>query len=151
MSTRNERWLRRGLLFDDPLWQRLKARAEVEGTTISTLVRDMLYGAIEAREVGPGAVGSSKADRLLDIAEAIVQQLGALASMVSGVGRSAIGSQRLLVHWATREDALGVNKDDLDAELQAVGAEGWAQVLDELREPSGVEQPTKTEAADPEQ
>lgn len=105
----------------------------------------MLHGAIEAREVGPGAVKSSKADRLLEIAEAMVQQLGALASMVSGVGRSAIGSQRLLVHWATREDALGLNEDDLDAELQAVGAEGWAQVLDEMRKPPAVEQPIKKE------
>jgi hypothetical protein len=145
MRAGSERWLRRGLLFDDGLWQRLKARAEVEKSTVSTLVRDMLLGAIEAREVGAGSVGPSKADRLLEAAEHIVMELRNLAALVGSVGRSAIGSQYLLVHWAAREEALGVSEDELDAELQAVAAEGWAQILDELRESKEIDLRTPPE------
>lgn len=53
--------------------------------------------------------------------------------LVGSVGRGVLGNQQLLVHWATRDEAFGVNEDDLFAELQAAGAEGWQQVLDELR------------------
>ena len=139
MRTGNERWLRRGLLFEDGLWRRLKARAEAEKTTVSTLVRDMLQRGIEAREAGPGAVGRSKADRLLEVAEHLADELRSVAALVGAVGRHAIGSQYLLVHWAAREEAFGVSEDELDAELQEVGAEGWAQVVDELRESATVD------------
>jgi len=40
-----------------------------------------------------------------------------------------------MVHWATRDGGYGVNEDDLLAELQAAGAESWAQVLDEASRP----------------
>jgi hypothetical protein len=139
MRTGNERWLRRGLLFEDALWQRLKARAEAEKTTISTLVRDILQTSIEAREVGRGAVGPSNAERLLEMTEHVTRELRNLATLIGSVGKPVMASQRLLVHWITHEDSLGVNADDLDAELQAVGAEGWAQILDELRETPDVE------------
>jgi hypothetical protein len=52
-----------------------------------------------------------------------------------------IGNQQLLLYWASREDGLRIPEDHLFAEMQACGAEGWQQVLDELRakddEPTG--------------
>jgi plasmid stability protein len=149
MSSGNGRWLRRGLIFDDELWQRLKARAEAEKGSISTLVRELLREAIEIREAGPGAVPMTKADQLVQATERTVDELWIVTQLVGAVGRSVIGMQHLLLHWATRENALGVNEDDLDAELQAVGAEGWAQVLDELRPPVVVDLMNKDDSEEP--
>jgi hypothetical protein len=55
------------------------------------------------------------------------------STLIGAVGRVVIANQQLLLHWATREDGLGIDEDTLFAELQASGAEGWQQVLNELR------------------
>lgn len=56
-----------------------------------------------------------------------------LAMLIGAVGRTALGNEQLLVHWATRDEDFGVGEEELSAELHAVGAEGWQQVLAELR------------------
>jgi hypothetical protein len=60
-----------------------------------------------------------------------VQQ--AHSTFIGAVGRVVIANQQLLLHWATREDGLRIDEDTLFAEPQASGAEGWQQMLDELR------------------
>lgn len=127
--------VKRGLLFDRSLWGRIKERARVEDVTLSTLVRQLLRDGLEAREAGRGAIPKTRADRLTDLAEECLKELRTLAMLVGSVGRGVLGNQQLLVHWATRDEDFGVNEDDLLAELQAAGAEGWQQVLDELRAP----------------
>ena len=126
------------------LWARLKARAGVEGTSISSLVRELLNDGVEARDGGPGAVPPSKAERLLELVEGLAEAVRDQASLTGAVGRAALGTQALILHWAGRDGALGVDEEELSAELQAVGAEAWQQVLDELRVP--IERPPSRRA-----
>ena len=125
--------VKRGLLFDRGLWGRVKDRAKHEDVTLSTLVRELLRDGLEAREAGPGAVPKTRADRLVELLEESLKEQRILVMLVGAVGRAALASQQLFVHWATREGGFGVNEDDLFAELQAAGVEAWQQVLDEMR------------------
>lgn len=125
--------VKRGLLFDRTLWSRIKERAKVEDVTLSTLVRELLRDGLEAREAGRGAVPKTRADHLAEQAEESLKELRTLVMLVGAVGRAVLANQQLFVHWATRDQDFGVNEDDLFAELQAAGTEGWQQVLDELR------------------
>ena len=136
MRAVGERWIRRAFVIEPALWARLKARAVVEGTSISSLVRELLDDGVGAREAGPGAVPPTKAERLLELVEALVEAVRDQASLTGAVGRTAMATQALILHWAGRDDALGVDEDELSAELQGVGAEAWQQVLDELRGPA---------------
>jgi len=69
-----------------------------------------------------------------------------LAMLIGVVGSTALGNQQLLVHWATRDGGFGVGEEELSAELQVLGAEGWQQVLAELRAP--IEEPSSGRARD---
>ena len=144
MHAAGERWKRRAFVIEPSLWARLKARAVAEGTSISSLVRQLLSEGVEAREAGPGAVPPSKAERLLELVECLAEAVRDQAFLTGAVGRAAMGTQALIVHWVGREDALGVDEERLSAELQAVGAEAWQQVLHGLRAP--IEQPAPRHA-----
>lgn len=135
MASGRQRFARAELLLEPALKARLEARAQVEERSFGELARDLLSAAIEAREAGPGAVPKTRADHLAEMAEEGLKELRALAMLVGSVGRGVLGNQQLLVHWATRDENFGVSEDDLFAELQAAGAEGWQQVLDELHSP----------------
>jgi hypothetical protein len=135
MASGRQRFARAELLLEPSLKARLEARAQAEDRSFGELARDILSAAIEAREAGPGSVPKTRADRLAEMAEEGLKELRALAMLVGSVGRGVLGNQQLLVHWATRDEDFGVSEDDLFAELQAAGAEGWQQVLDELQAP----------------
>jgi hypothetical protein len=136
--------VKRGLLFERSAWTRIKERAKVEGVTLSTLVRELLRDGLEAREAGRGAVPKTRADHLAELMEESLKEVRILVILLGAVGRCVIANQQLLVHWASRDEGLGVNEDDLFAELQAAGAEGWAQVLDDL-------QPERVQLEDPDE
>ena len=125
--------VKRGLLFERSIWSRIKERAKVEDVSLSALVRELLRDGLEAREAGRGAVPKTRADHLAEQVEESLKELRTLVILLGAVGRGVLANQQLLVHWATCDESFGVNEDDLFAELQAAGAEGWAQVLDELR------------------
>jgi plasmid stability protein len=127
------RFARGELLLQPSLKARLEGRAQVEGRSLGELARDLLSAAIEAREAGPDAIARSRADRLVELAEEKLNELRTLSMLVGAVGRTVLGNQQLLVHWATREDDFGISDEVLSAELQAAGAEGWQQILAELR------------------
>jgi hypothetical protein len=120
------------ILLEPALKARLETRAKAEERSFGELVRELLSAAIEAREAGPGGVAKSRADRLVELMEEGLRQQCDLATFVGAVGRVVIGNQQLLLYWATREDGLRIAEDDLFAEMQASGAEGWQQVMDEL-------------------
>src|SRR5690242_20237245 len=106
MTGKRDRFARTEVLLAPDVHARLEARAHAEQTSLGALVRDMLGASLEAREAGAKAVPPSKADLLLEAADHIVAELRNLASLVGSVGRSTIGSQYLLVHWAAREGGL---------------------------------------------
>jgi hypothetical protein len=124
-----------GLLVERSLWDRLKERARVEDVPVSSLVRQLLCFGLDARQAGQGAIPKTRADLLAEHVEECLNQLRVLALLVGAVGRPVLANQQLMVHWATRDGGYGVNEDDLLAELQAAGAESWAQVLDEAHKP----------------
>jgi plasmid stability protein len=136
MAGGRHRFSRAELLLQPSLKARLEGRAKVEGRSFGELARDLLSAAIEAREAGPGGVARSRADRLVELAEENLNELRTLAMLIGAVGRTVLGNQHLLIHWATREQDFGVSEEELSAELQAAGAEGWQQVLAELRDPA---------------
>jgi hypothetical protein len=104
--------------------------------SIGRLVRRLLIEGIESGEAGAGGIGRTKADRLLAQVEDLTEEIRDHAALIGAVGRSSISVQQLLVFWASREGGLGVNQEELMAELEVAGAAGWQQVLDELREPA---------------
>jgi hypothetical protein len=132
MSKKAPAWVRRCLLFEASFWRRLEERARVERIPVAPLMRALADEALEAREAAPGGVSRSKTDRLVSIGEELLEEVRNLSILIGAVGRQVIGDQQLLLHWAVRDGDLGINEDDLFAELQAAGAEGWRQVLDEL-------------------
>ena len=144
MASGRQRFARAELLLQPSLKARLEGRAQAEGRSLGELARDLLSAAIEAREAGPGGVARSRADRLVELVEESLNELRMLAILIGAVGRTVLGNQQLLIHWATREEDFGVSEEDLSAELQAAGAEGWQQVLAELRAP--VEKPASRRA-----
>jgi len=127
------RLVKHGVLMEPALWERVRARAEAEKVEIATLVRDLLRDGLDVREVGPGGMGRTKADHLLELTEGVQEELRDQAALLGAVGRAALGVEQLLVHWATREGSLGLSEEELFAELQVLGADGWSQVLEELR------------------
>jgi hypothetical protein len=136
MAGGRHRFARTELLLEPSLKAHLEARARAEGCSVGELARDLLSVALEAREAGPGTVVKSRADRLVELAEENLNELRMLAMLIGAVGRTALGNEQLLVHWATRDEDFGVGEEELSAELHAVGAEGWQQVLAELRAPA---------------
>ena len=140
MARGRHRLARAEVLLEAALKARLEARAHTEDRSLGELVRELLCGALEAREAGPGAIPKTRADHLAELLEESLKELRTLVMLVGAVGRAVLANQQLFVHWATRDEAFGVNEDDLFAELQADGAEGWQQVIDELR--STFEEPT---------
>ena len=132
MARGRHRFERAEVLLEAAFKARLEARAEAEDRSVGELVRELLSAALEAREAGPGAVPKTRADHLVELMEESLKEQRTLAILVGAVGRAVLANQQLLVHWATRDEGLGVNEDDLFAELQAAGGEAWQQVLDEL-------------------
>jgi hypothetical protein len=87
---------------------------------VGELARDLLSVALEAREAGRGTVVKSRADRLVEPAEENLNELRMLAMLIGAVGRTALGNEQLLVHWATRDEDFGVGEEELSAELRAL-------------------------------
>jgi len=123
---------RRCVFLEDAIWERLGERARVDDVSIGTLVRELLNEGIEARNAGGGGVGKTRAVALQALLEDVAEGVKDHAALIGAVGRTAIGLQQLLVHWAAREGGLDDDEDELLAEVTAVGVEGWQQVLDEL-------------------
>lgn len=133
MAHGRDRLARAEILLEATLKARLETRAKAEDRSFGELVRELLSAGIELREAGPGGVPKSRADRLVELFEESLKEQHAHSTFIGAVGRVVIANQQLLLHWATQEDGLRIDEDTLFAELQACGAEGWQQVLDELR------------------
>jgi hypothetical protein len=64
-------------------------------------------------------------------AEEILEALEGVRTVVELLGPPAFGLMRLLSHWATQSGGLRVSEDELLAELRAIAADEWEQVVSE--------------------
>jgi len=127
---------RRTLFVDVGVWEQLAARARAEQVSLATLVRRLLSAAVDGAEAQAGAVGKTTAERLLSLSEELRDEVRDQVILLAAIGRAAIGIQQLLVHWATREDALGISEDELMAQVQTAGDDGWQQLMDDVWRPT---------------
>jgi hypothetical protein len=103
------------------LVREIEAHAKRMGATRSDGIRDCLGLGIETVR-GRDGVAAGRVDELLSALEGVRLTLDL-------IGPPTFGMLRLLVHWATRDQSLKVNEDELLAELRATGADDWEQAV----------------------
>ena len=69
-----------------------------------------------------GGIPATRVDDVLDA-------LAGVRTVVELLGPAHLGTLRLLAHWAAQAGGLKVSEDELLAEVRAVGADEWEQVL----------------------
>ncbi len=106
---------------------RLEAHATANGTNRSDAIRECLEVGIEAVQLRQG-VPEGRVD---DIVGRLENALLALDI----VGPSTLGMLRLLAHWAAQDGSVKVGEDEVVAEVRAVGAEEWDQLISEGQRP----------------
>jgi hypothetical protein len=105
--------------------RRLRAHAAAAGhTNVSDGIAALVSRALD-EELGRAAVPSQKADELAEVVRSLSAALGEM-------GAGTLGLIHLLAHWAARTGGLKASEDEILAEVWAVGADKWAQVLEEL-------------------
>src|SRR5262249_17321767 len=77
---------------------------------VGELARELLSGAIEAREMGRGAMARACADRLVELAEVNLNEGRPLATLVGALGRTGVGNQPAPRPLGTRDADFGVNE-----------------------------------------
>jgi hypothetical protein len=97
--------------------------AKAHGITRSRAASHYLTIAHETLR-GHEGVAAGKAEEILEAREGV-------RTVVELLGPPAFGLMRLLAHWATQSGGLKVSEDELLAELRAVAADEWEQVLSE--------------------
>ena len=99
----------------------IDAHATAKGITRSEAGGEWLVVAREAiRE--RGGIPATRADDLLDA-------VAGVRAVIELLGPAHLGTLRLLAHWASASGGLKVSEDELLAEVRAVGADEWEQVL----------------------
>jgi hypothetical protein len=105
--------------------RRLRAHALAAGHgNVSEAIANLVARALD-EELGRAAVPAQKADELGDAVRSLAAALGEM-------GAGTLGLIHLLAHWAARSGGLKASEDEILAEVWAVGADKWAQVLEEL-------------------
>jgi hypothetical protein len=105
------------------LVRQIEAHAKRNGTTRSEAIREFLAVGLEAIQHREGVPGG-RVEELLGAIESVRVLLELL-------GPPTFGIQRLLAHWASRDRAVHVSEDELMAEVRAVSADEWEQVVTE--------------------
>jgi hypothetical protein len=106
-----------GVRLDDGLQERVGAYAGREGLTVGEAIAALLYLGLEFAE-------GQRAGLKEDI-EDLQRELRDLNQMVDVLGPAALGTQRILVHWAAQTGGLRVSEDELLAEGRLVADEEW--------------------------
>lgn len=113
------------------LVREIEGHAKRTGTTRSEAIRECLAVGMETLRSREGVPGGR-----------VEELLGAIESvrvLVELLGPPALGTQRLLAHWASRDGAVKVNEDELLAEVRLVSADEWEQaVVEAERDLSGL-------------
>src|SRR2546428_3280683 len=97
-----------GVRLDDGLQERVGAYASREGLTVGEAIAALLYLGLEFAE-------RQRAGLKEDI-EDLQRELRDLKQMVDVLGPAALGTQRILTHWAAQTGGLPVSGDELLAE-----------------------------------
>jgi hypothetical protein len=112
-----------GIRLEKGLQERLSAYAEREGLTPGEAISALLYLGLEFAE--------RERTGLKDDIEDLARELRDLKQMVDVVGPAALGTQRILAHWAAQTGGLRVSEDELLAEGRLVADEEWQGQLAE--------------------
>ena len=109
--------------LDESLQQRVAAYASREGLTQGEAISALLYLGLEFAE-------RQRAGLKEDI-EDLQRELRDVRQMVDVLGPAALGTQRILSHWAAQTGGLRVSEDELLAEGRMVAEEEWQGQLAE--------------------
>jgi hypothetical protein len=109
--------------LDEGLQQRVAAYASREGLTQGEAMSALLYLGLEFAE-------RQRAGLKEDI-EDLQRELRDVRQMVDVLGPAALGTQRILSHWAAQTGGLRVSEDELLAEGRMVAEEEWQGQLAE--------------------
>ena len=106
-----------GVRLDDGLQERVGAYADRESLTLGEAISALLYLGLEFAE--------RQRTGLKEDIEDLQRELRDLRQMVDVIGPAALGTQRILAHWAAQTGGLRVSEDELLAEGQLVADEEW--------------------------
>ena len=112
-----------GIRLDDGLQERVTAYGGREGLTLGEAISALLYLGLEFAE--------RQRTGLKEDIEDLQRDLRDLKQMVDVLGPAALGTQRILVHWAAQTGGLRVSEDELLAEGRLVADEEWQGQLAE--------------------
>jgi hypothetical protein len=112
-----------GVRLDDGLQERVGAYADRESLTLGEAISALLYLGLEFAE--------RQRTGLKEDIEDLQSELRDLRQMVDVIGPAALGTQRILAHWAAQTGGLRVSEDELLAEGQLVADEEWQGQLAE--------------------
>src|SRR5205809_985722 len=106
-----------GVRLDDGLQEHVGTYAGREGLTVGKAIAALLYLGLEFAE-------GQRAGLKEDI-EDLQRELRDLKQMVDVLGPAALGTQRILTHWAAQTGGLRVSEAELLAEGRLVADEEW--------------------------
>ena len=112
-----------GVRLDGGLEERVGTYAGREGITVGEAISALLYVGLEFAE--------RQRTGLKEDIEDLQRELRDLKQMVDVLGPAALGTQRILVHWAAQTGGLHVSEDELLAEGRLVAGEEWQGQLAE--------------------
>ena len=110
-----------GVKVDSSLKREIDEYATAHGITRSRAAGEYLAIARDALRERDG-IPAGRADDLLEALEGIRAVLDLL-------GPPALGTLRLLAHWAAQGGGVKVTEDELMAEIRSVGADEWEQTV----------------------
>ena len=112
-----------GIRLDGDLQERVAVYASREGLTVGEAISALLYVGLEFAE--------RQRTGLKDDLEDLQRELRDVKQMVDVLGPAALGTQRILTHWAAQTGGLRVSEDELLAEGRLVAEEEWQGQLAE--------------------
>ncbi len=112
-----------GIRLDADLQERVAVYASREGLTVGEAISALLYVGLE--------LGERQRTGLKDDIEDLQRELRDVKQMVDVLGPAALGTQRILTHWAAQTGGLRVSEDELLAEGRLVAEEEWQGQLAE--------------------
>ncbi len=112
-----------GIRLDADLQERVAVYASREGLTVGEAISALLYVGLEFAE--------RQRTGLKDDIEDLQRELRDVKQMVDVLGPAALGTQRILTHWAAQTGGLRVSEDELLAEGRLVAEEEWQGQLAE--------------------
>ncbi len=103
--------------LDKDLQERVRSYATRETLTVGEALSALLYLGLEFAE--------RQRTGLKEDIEDLQRELQDIKQMVDVMGPAALGTQRILAHWAAQTGGLRVSEDELLSEGQLVADEEW--------------------------